>query len=186
MAAVTGDVPNLEGSIGVTEGSSAVRAAVAFYPPTDFLQMDAHAVGGCEKGKSSSGAFCHDGADSPESRLVGCEIQTCPEAVQRVNPVSYISKADPPILILHGGSDRLVPFHQGELFYEALSAACHDAALIALPKAGHGPFWELLEDDETRSGATIRQTGPGCQRTAPEPLTPTWETVIAFLDRTTR
>jgi len=186
MAAVTGDVPGLEGSVGVTEGSSAVRAAVAFYPPTDFLQMDVHAIGGCENGESPSGAFCHDGPESPESRLVGCPIQTCPEAVRRANPVSYISEDDPPILILHGGADRLVPFHQGELFYEALSAACHDAALVALPKAGHGPFWGFVTDDQTRAGATIRRTDSGCRHLGPEPFTPTWDAVIGFLNRTTR
>lgn len=183
MAAVTGDVSELEGTVGVTEGSSAVRAAVAFYPPTDFLQMDAHAIGGCENGSSSSGAFCHDGPESPESRLVGCPIQTCPEAVQEANPVTYISPADPPILILHGGADRLVPFQQGELFYEALSAACHDATLVALPRAGHGPFFDFVTDDETRAGATIRSTGPNCQRVDPEAFTPTWDAIIAFLDR---
>jgi acetyl esterase/lipase len=61
MAALTGDVPELEGEVGAREGSSAVRAAVAFYPPTDFLQMDPHAIGGCEGGVGQQpGAFCHE------------------------------------------------------------------------------------------------------------------------------
>ena len=41
MAAVTGDRPELEGKIGTLGVSSAVQAAVAFYPPTDFLASDA-------------------------------------------------------------------------------------------------------------------------------------------------
>jgi len=186
MAALTGDVPELEGDTGVREGGSAVQAAVAFYPPTDFLQMDAHAIGGCENGASHDGAFCHDGRDSPESQLVGCPIQTCPEAVQRANPVRYVSDADPPILILHGGSDPLVPFDQGERLYVALSEACHDAAFIALPHAGHGPFPAFLTDDATRAEATVRSTGDGCERRGPQAIVPTWDTVIAFLDRTLR
>src|ERR1035438_9229017 len=40
MAAVTGDAPEMEGSVGTTGVSSAVQAAVAFYPPTNFLTMD--------------------------------------------------------------------------------------------------------------------------------------------------
>src|SRR5204863_3150606 len=40
MAAVTGDVPELEGNLGTTGVSSAVQAAIAYYPPTDFQQMD--------------------------------------------------------------------------------------------------------------------------------------------------
>ena len=47
MAALTGDAPELEGSVGVTGVRSDVRAAVAFYPPTDFLAMDAWAVRAC-------------------------------------------------------------------------------------------------------------------------------------------
>jgi acetyl esterase/lipase len=186
MAALTGDVPELEGEVGVPEGSSAVRAAVAFYPPTDFLQMDTHAIGGCEDGTSADGAFCHDGPDSPESLLVGCPIQTCPEAVQRANPVRYVSDGDPPLLILHGGEDRLVPFHQGELLYEALSAACRDATFVTLPRAGHGPFTAFLVDDDVRAGASVRSTSPGCERTAASPSTPTWDMVTDFLDRTMR
>jgi acetyl esterase/lipase len=41
MAAVTGDAPEMEGTVGTTSVSSAVQAAVAFYPPTNFLAMDA-------------------------------------------------------------------------------------------------------------------------------------------------
>jgi len=186
MAALTGDVPALEGDVGVREGSSTVRSAVAFYPPTDFLQMDAHTLGECVQGVGKDGAFCHDGPDSPESLLVGCPIQTCPEAVQRANPAGYVSDADPPMLIFHGGSDPLVPFHQGELLYAALSAACRDVAFVALPHAKHGPVAAFLSDDATRADATLRTTEDGCVRSGPEPFTPTWQTVIDFLDRTTR
>jgi len=185
MAGLTGDVPELEGEVGVREGSSTVRAAVAFYPPTDFLQMDAHALGGCANGTSENGAFCHDGPGSPESQLVGCPIKTCPEAVGRANPAHYVSPADPPILILHGGSDPLVPFHQGELLYEALRDACHDATFIALPHARHGPFSSFLTDDAVRADATVRSIGTGgCEERGPQPVVPTWDTVVEFLDRT--
>ncbi len=39
MAALTGDAPEMEGSVGTTGVSSAVQAAVAFYPP-DRLRVD--------------------------------------------------------------------------------------------------------------------------------------------------
>jgi len=47
MAAVTGDAPEMEGTVGTTGGSSRVQAAIAFYPPTDFLTMDPWAVRKC-------------------------------------------------------------------------------------------------------------------------------------------
>jgi acetyl esterase/lipase len=48
MAAVTGDAPEMEGNVGVTGVSSKVQAAVAFYPPTNFLTMDAWALRPCD------------------------------------------------------------------------------------------------------------------------------------------
>ena len=132
MAALTGDAPAMEGSVGTTGVSSAVQAAVAFYPPTDFLSMDAWALRKCTEPN------CHDNENSPESRLVGCAIQSCPDKVQAANPLRYITADDPPIMILHGDSDQLVPHNQGEQLYMALNKACKDAIFISLPKAPHG------------------------------------------------
>jgi len=180
MAALTGDVPALEGTVGVTTGRSTVRAAVAFYPPTDFLVMDAWALVPCGQPK----AFCHDPADSPESRLIGCAIQTCADKVHAADPARYVSPADPPLLILHGGSDPLVPHNQGERLYMALNKACREAAFISLPRAGHGPWNAFLTDDAAREAATIRTTSAAdCAVTPPKPYTPTWQAVIDFLDK---
>jgi len=178
MAAVTGDAPEMEGSVGTTGVSSQVQAAVAFYPPTNFLTMDAWALQRCDAER------CHDSEKSPESRLVGCAIQSCPDKVQAASPLRYISDADPPIMILHGDSDALVPHNQGEQFYMALNKACHDAIFISLPKAPHGNWNGFLTDDALREAATMRSTSAaGCKVTNPTPYTPTWKTVIEFLDR---
>ena len=177
MAALTGDAPELEGSVGTTGVPSTVRAAVAFYPPTDFLAMDAWAIRKCTAPR------CHDDATSPESRLVGCAIQSCPDKVRAANPIRYITAADPPLLILHGGSDPLVPHNQGEQLYMALNKACHDATFISLPKAGHGPWNAFLTDDAVRGAATMQTTtAADCTVTTPTPYTPTWRTVVDFLD----
>jgi acetyl esterase/lipase len=189
IAAVTGDVPELEGAVGSGGASSAVQAAVAFFPPTDFLAMDAWAVRRCEAGvgvieAGRKGGFCHDAADSPESRLIGCALQGCPEKVRRADPARYISRADPPMMILHGQSDPLVPHQQGEYLYQALNKACHDAIFISLPKAGHGPATEFLSNDALREAAVIRSTSSqGCVVKNPTPYVPTWSTVIEFLQR---
>ena len=102
---------------------------MAFYPPTNFLTMDAWALQRCE------GRRCHDAEESPESRLVGCAIQSCPDKVQAANPARYVSAADPPLMILHGNSDPLVPHNQGEQLYMALNKACRDAIFISLPES---------------------------------------------------
>ena len=186
MAAVTGDVPELEGTLGTTGVSSAVQVAIAYYPPTDFLQMDRWALRPCDPkaGLRPLGAFCHDGAESPESRLIGCPIKSCAERTQRANPVNYISKADPPIMIIHGQSDALVPHAQGELFYQALNKACHDAVFISLPVAGHGVWESMMRDSSLVVAATRRSTtSAGCAIENPKPYTPTWATIAEFFDR---
>ena len=178
MAAVTGDAPELEGTVGITGGSSAVQAAVAFYPPTNFLTMDAWALRKCPT------QSCHDGEKSPESRLVGCPIQTCPEKVRAASPLNYITPADAPIMILHGNSDQLVPHNQGEELYMALNKACHEAVFISLPKAPHGNWNGFLTNVALRESATMRSTSAAdCSVVNPTPYTPTWKTVIEFLDK---
>ncbi len=178
MAAVTGDAPEMEGSVGTTGVSSAVQAAVAFYPPTNFATMDAWAIRKC------AGQDCHDSANSPESRLLGCAIQTCPDKVKAASPMTYITPADPPIMILHGDSDQSVPHNQGEQFYMALNKACKEAVFISLPKAPHGNWTGFLTNDSLREAATIRSTSSaGCTVVNPTPYTPTWKTVIDFLDK---
>lgn len=179
MAAVTGDAPELEGTIGTTGVPSTVRAAVAFYPPTDFLVMDAWMLRPC-----ASMNFCHDAEGSPESQLIGCAIQSCPDRTRAADPARYITPSDPPIMILHGGSDQLVPHHQGERFYMALNKACREAVFISLPKAQHGNWTGFLTDDAWRDGATMRSTSADCGTVVnPHPATPTWRTVLDFLDR---
>jgi acetyl esterase/lipase len=177
MAALTGDSPEMEGSVGTTGGSSAVQAAVAFYPPTNFITMDAWALSKCD------GPRCHDSADSPESRLVGCAIQTCPEKVRAASPMQYITPADPPIMILHGDSDQLVPHNQGEQLYMAMNKACKAAIFISLPKAPHGNWNGFLTNDALREAATMRSTAADCSVVNPTPYTPTWKTVTNFLDK---
>jgi acetyl esterase/lipase len=184
MAAVTGDVPDLEGTVGVTGVSSAVQAAIAFYPPSDFLMMDAWALGSCKTAAAGNGADCHDNAESPESQLVGCALQQCPDKVALADPARYISEKDPPIMIFHGEADRHVPYVEGMHLYQALNKACRDAVFISLPKADHGPAHDFLTNEKLSEGATIRSTASaGCTVKNPDFYRPTWATITDFLDR---
>ena len=168
MAAVTGDRPELEGDVGTLGVSSAVQAAVAFYPPTDFLAMGGR----------------HDHPMSPESRLIGCAIKTCPEKAEAANPVRYVRGDEPPIMLLHGEQDAKVPYSQSELLYEALKKPCDEAMFISLPNGGHGQQIEFLTSDAVREGATLRSTSAGnCKVMDATAVTPSWKTVIEFLDR---
>ncbi len=112
--------------------SSRVQAVCDWFGPTDFLQMDKHALEGSR--------LIHDDPKSPESLLVGGPIQKEPyrSVARKADPITYVTKDDPPFLIMHGDKDMLVPLHQSELLYKVLKKAGVDATLHVVKGAGHG------------------------------------------------
>jgi acetyl esterase/lipase len=137
MLGTSAGVPELDGTLGTIGPGTRVRAVVDWYGPTDFLQMDAHRL---------PDGMVHDGADSPESRLVGGAIQTRRTVVEQANPITHVNAGDPPFLIFHGDRDPLVPHHQSVLLQQALSAAGVEVTLRTLAGAGHGTG-EFRSDD---------------------------------------
>jgi acetyl esterase/lipase len=130
MLAVTAGVPELEGDGGWAEQSSQIQAAVVFFGPTDFLAMN-----------SAGSIQDHEAPDSPESELVGGAIRLHPEKTAATNPMRHIKLGQslPPMLLIHGDADPLVPFGQSELLYAALENA--NAPVRFLKRvigAGHG------------------------------------------------
>ncbi len=139
LAALLGtsaDVQALEGQTGGhLDQPSRVQAVLDMFGPTDFASMNAHAYPGS--------TLDHDAADSPESMLIGGPVQENPDKVARANPMTYISRDDPPFLILHGDRDKLVPHHQSELLAAALKDSDVPASLHTVQGAGHG--WPRTE-----------------------------------------
>ena len=77
-------------------------------------------------------------SNSPESQLIGGAIQENKEKVAKANPITYVTKDDPPFLIMHGDKDDLVPLGQSELLLEALRKAGVEATLEVMKDQGHG------------------------------------------------
>jgi acetyl esterase/lipase len=100
--------------LGNLDFPCSVQAAVDWFGPTDFLKMDEQLT------ESGLGPADHSEAHSPESRYLGAWITDIPERVRLANPMTYIHKDMPPILIQHGRLDHLVPFQQSVLFAEAI------------------------------------------------------------------
>jgi dipeptidyl aminopeptidase/acylaminoacyl peptidase len=116
-----------------------VQAAVDLYGPTDFLAMDAQMPpGACERFNAAFGLRdCHDDPASPESRLMGFPIRERPDLVARASPATYASPSLPPILIMHGRDDDLVPEPQSAGLHEALRAVGAPVRYVSVPGAGH-------------------------------------------------
>ena len=132
MLGTTGDVKELEGTVGPNLGkSSRVQAVCNYFGPSDFLQMDAHRL---PKG------LIHDTPDSPESLLMGAPIQSIPDFVATANPITYATADDPIFLSIHGRVDPLVPAHQSEILHEALKNVGVDSSLYLVEDGRHGGF----------------------------------------------
>ncbi|MEM9387511.1 MAG: alpha/beta hydrolase fold domain-containing protein [Pseudomonadota bacterium] len=144
FAAATSDIPALPGETGIAGTSSAVRVAVAFFPPSDFLSMDQFAQ---DNDLPQGPAYPHDSPNSPEGRLILCpseaiddirvSIQECPQETEAADPASYIEGVVPPLWVLHGLVDDVLPFNQSELLFQASAAWDNFAKFTLVPTAGH-------------------------------------------------
>ncbi len=122
LVGTSGDVTEMTGLKEKEPTSSRVQAVIDWFGPTDFTKMG---------GK-------HNDAKSPESILVGGAVQEKLDIVKQANPVTYVSKDDPPFLIMHGADDPAVPHSQSELLDQALDRVGVSSELVILPKTGHG------------------------------------------------
>jgi len=128
--------------LGNPEVRCNVQAAVDWFGPTDFLKMDEQLE------ENGFGPAAHGQADSPESRYLGARLSDVPLKVEIANPMMYVHKRMPPLLIQHGRLDTLVPVQQSMEFVEKLEKyVSHDRfEFDILEGAGHGD--PLFETDE--------------------------------------
>jgi acetyl esterase/lipase len=106
LLGTSGSVKELEDlSQGNADRSSRIQAVVDWFGPTDFLKMDEQL-----KESKVKNPMIHSVSDSPESLLIGKNLDDAPELVRAANPESYITKDDPPFFIQHGLIDHLVPY----------------------------------------------------------------------------
>lgn len=77
----------------------------------------------------------------------GKSLSDDPAAAAAANPISYVSIAAPPFLLLHGSADNLVSPSQTLILHEALRAAGASSARYVLRDAGHGDLAFLGDPD---------------------------------------
>lgn len=122
LVGTSGEVKELETTTGEDTTSSRVQAVCNWFGPTDLIAM-----GGS-----------HNRENSPESKLLGGSVQEKKELAAKANPITYITKDDPPFLNMHGDKDPVVPLSQSELLQTALEKAGVPSELVVLEGAGHG------------------------------------------------
>jgi acetyl esterase/lipase len=106
---------------------SAVEAVVAFYSPSDLVQLVQNARQIPEAVRQAVEA-------TPLGKLLL-------ERLREQSPVNWVAKNSPPFLLIHGTADRLVAFDQSEEMCTALHKAGASCELYPVEGGGHGVRW---------------------------------------------
>ncbi|PKN60280.1 MAG: alpha/beta hydrolase, partial [Deltaproteobacteria bacterium HGW-Deltaproteobacteria-11] len=75
------------------------------------------------------------------------------ELAKSVSPLTYVRPGLPPMLLIHGDADMLVPYSQAVRLQEALDRAGVGNVLVTIPGGGHVRF---KQEEITRIYALIR------------------------------
>lgn len=120
--------------------SSAVQAAACFFPPTDFLNYGKPGEGAVGEGilKDFKSAFGSVPTDPDEKRRFA----------ESISPYYLVKKGVPPVFIIHGDADKLVPIQQAEVFLEKVKSVGGIAKLDTRAGQQHG--WKNWESDVGR------------------------------------
>jgi acetyl esterase/lipase len=118
---------------GNEELSDRVQAVCDIFGPTDFSTVVQQAA----EDKNVKNIFEFNTPKDPYSSLIGTKLDD-KEKADAVSPVHYVSKDNPPFVILHGTHDTLVPYAQSEEFAGVLKEKGVEVWLQKLPGSGHG------------------------------------------------
>ena len=110
--------------------SSEVQCVACFYPVTDLLNLGKSTENAGDGGppKSFRAGFGPRGADLSEWKILGKEL----------SPIYHVTPELPPVLIVHGDADTLVPLEQSEWFVEKAREMGRTVQLDVRPGKEHG------------------------------------------------
>jgi acetyl esterase/lipase len=137
MQGLAGEIGDPKAKDPVDRESSEVQCVACFFPPTDFLNYSRPGEDGVGFGilKGFKAAF-GPRADVPEERQkLGREI----------SPIYFIHSNQPPILIIHGDADTLVPIYQSRTFVKRCQEVGATAKLVEREGKNHG--WPEMGKD---------------------------------------
>ena len=107
-----------------------IRCIVDWYGPTEIAEMNYYPSN-----------IDHTAADSPEGMLIGGKnVLENRDLAEKTVVMNYL-RADiptPPVLIMHGGSDMLVPFNQSARLYRRMKELGKAVEMIKLVGSNHG------------------------------------------------
>lgn len=134
MIATSDNVINPKSKDPVDKVSSRVQAAAVFYPPTDFLNYGkANTFSQVSQAGLAfmglAGAFDFKVfSDSTRTYVSITDMEKKREIAKEISPITHVSSDDPPVLIIHGNKDFVVPMQQSESIiakFKEMKVTCH-------------------------------------------------------------
>ena len=130
MLGATGTKPALNGVVGQYHNYSVKVSAVINYSGVVDLSTLPH----------QASKIDHDGAHSPEGRLIGGTLSQFIYSAKDASPLEYLSNKMPPVLTVHSVEDEIIPYAQAEQLHQQLNALNITNTLVPLHGAKHGDF----------------------------------------------
>lgn len=133
----------------VNRVSSRVQAVAEFYGPTDYLnygQQNAYVLNQWPPLTSSDYNAAFDFKEWNDSIKMYEQLtnpNTRLQIARQISPIYFVSPDDPPVLIIHGDLDKVVPLQQSELIIKKLNEANVPNQLIIVKGGGHS--WENMD-----------------------------------------
>ncbi len=139
MLATTGGPGDPAAADEVDRDDSSVQAAAVFFPVTDMIDLGPSTENAHDHGPPIHfrQAFGPHGTDPAVWQHLGHDL----------SPIDHITAAMPPVSIIHGGADTLVPPDQSQRFQQRASEKGKKVELLIRPGKGHG--WTTMMWDET-------------------------------------
>lgn len=135
MVALTGDDGDPKSQDPVAQTSSRVQAVVAWFPPTDLVNWNKE-NGYTEINKIRPGLL----------EQLFAKIDDVEQQLRSISPAYFVSDDDPPLLLIHGDNDPVVPLQQSEVLRDKYQSAGLPVELVVRPRGGHS-YWPGIMDN---------------------------------------
>ncbi len=81
--------------------------------------------------------------------LLGPDNRDNQELRRNASPISYVHEGEPPMLIVHGTDDKLVPYEQAELLADAMDKVHAPYHFHTVVGGGHNPYFGINTNPKT-------------------------------------
>ncbi len=152
LVALANDAPNAKAKDLVDRQSARIQAAAIFFPPTDLLN---YGFSGANFGYLTmmlerfrvAGAFDFSKLEDSTFRYKTItDSITKVKLIKAVSPIYEVTKDDPPVLLVHGDADFVVPLQQSQSLLKRLEDEKIPNRLIVKKGGAHG--WRDMDIEQ--------------------------------------